>query len=123
MIYLFVFIGGGIGSILRFSLSLLLKPYCLSFPLSTLIVNLCGSFAIGYFALLTCHNELLNRFIVIGILGGLTTFSSFSYEMITLLNEEKWIYLLFYILSNLIGGCYLAYIGTCIYKITTNNSL
>ncbi|HWB19952.1 MAG TPA: fluoride efflux transporter CrcB [Phycisphaerales bacterium] len=94
---LFVFLGGGIGSALRYllagvaqSLSLKISPHSL-FPIGTMTVNVLGCLAIGALGAAFAEPHLaksgLRLFLVIGILGGFTTFSSFSLESFQLAND------------------------------------
>jgi CrcB protein len=83
--YLAVFLGGGIGSIVRFVLATWIgQKWGRSFPLGTFVINISGSFLIGF--LMTLMTELFienpqwRLFLVIGGLGGYTTFSTFQYE-------------------------------------------
>ena len=89
---LFVGIGGFIGSVLRYLVSLLFARLDIAnFPLATLSVNILGCFLIGLVLGLTERGSFtageVRSFVVIGILGGFTTFSAFSYETIRLLQE------------------------------------
>jgi fluoride exporter len=92
--YLSVFIGGGIGASCRYWLSgAVYRWFPASFPFGNLFVNISGCFLIGI--LMTAFsdrftvNPALRLFLVIGILGGFTTFSSFSYETISLLKDNE----------------------------------
>jgi fluoride exporter len=92
--YLSVFIGGGIGAACRYWLSGVVYRWLpASFPFGNLVVNITGCFLIG--VLMTVFSErftvnpALRLFLVIGILGGFTTFSSFSYETISLLKDNE----------------------------------
>jgi len=88
---LLVLAGGGVGSVLRYLTTLaavrLLSP---NFPFGTLIVNLVGCFFIGFvhtLALLTARVSPETRlFLTTGVLGGLTTYSSFNYEALALVD-------------------------------------
>ena len=88
---LMVFLGGGIGSILRYAAGLLV---CTSaFPSSTLAVNAIGSLAIGLFggwASRFAWNETTRLFLVTGLCGGFTTFSTFSKESLALAESGRW---------------------------------
>lgn len=83
--WLAVFIGGGMGSILRLAISraLLLLPVSV-FPWATLVSNVSASVVLAIFTLRWQHSvhdaDLLRSFIAIGFCGGLSTFSTFSYE-------------------------------------------
>lgn len=105
----FVGIGGGIGSILRYLTSCLIAKYSHSlFPVATLIVNLLGCFLIGLLLGLSVRRDLLDeqmRFLFItGFCGGFTTFSAFSAENIALLESGHYFILSGYILASVIGG-------------------
>lgn len=107
-ILVYITFGGAIGAVFRYGLSLLLKPdNILSFPLHTFSINIFGCLLIGLAAsiLITSNNkELIQHFLMIGILGGFTTFSSFSLESIFLIQNGKITTALTYILlSNVIG--------------------
>lgn len=82
--------GGFIGSALRYLFSLV-KFESLAFPITTLFVNVLGSFAIMFFAGIISKtlpgNERLLLFLRVGICGGFTTFSTFSAETLTLLQN------------------------------------
>ena len=87
--------GGFLGSICRYSLSgWLLKPWSLTFPLGTLAVNVLGSLMIGYvFGFIESRpitGETLRGLVVVGFLGGFTTFSAFSLETFGLLQDGQW---------------------------------
>ncbi len=116
---LYVFVGGGIGASLRYLIQFVTGKHNGSgFPVSTFTVNLLGCLAIGILAasvLKLKWNEQLVLFVFTGILGGFTTFSSFSMECIQLLkNNQTGMALLYFGLSNFAGlslcalGFYLA---------------
>ena len=95
--YLWVSIGGAIGSAGRFWISgLVAERYGQTFPLGTLAVNVTGSFAIGLLAGLTqpdgpfLVSPSFRQFFMIGICGGYTTFSSFSLQTLVLAQEGEW---------------------------------
>ena len=91
--FLLVGAGGALGAMARYGVgSLLGRLWPISFPLATLLINIIGSIAMGVFVglmarLLPAHQEQLRLFIAIGILGGFTTFSSFSLDTITLIER------------------------------------
>jgi fluoride exporter len=92
--YLLVFAGGGIGASARYWLSgAVYKFLPTDFPYGNLIINISGCFLIGL--LMTLMEERfisapsLRIFLTIGILGGFTTFSSFSYETIALFRDAE----------------------------------
>jgi CrcB protein len=89
--YLWVALGGAIGSAARYACSgLAVRWLGTAFPWGTFFVNATGSFAIGVLAALATHGERpligadARAFLIVGVLGGFTTFSSFSLETLTL---------------------------------------
>lgn len=91
LLYLWVGLGGFLGTILRFWLSgVVASTWGETFPLGTLIINITGSLFIGFFATLTGPDGKLivpgdfRTFVMIGICGGYTTFSSFSLQTLNL---------------------------------------
>lgn len=83
--YMVVFAGGGIGSVARFILATRIgQQWGKSFPLGTFVINITGSFLIGFLMTLMAERFLENPqwrlLLVVGGLGGYTTFSTFQYE-------------------------------------------
>jgi fluoride exporter len=119
--YLLVGLGGAVGSILRYTFSILFVSK--NFPINTIIVNVLGSFAIG--AIFAFSNKdqnfLLNwkLFLATGLCGGFTTFSAFSIENIQLLQAHKYLHCLFYISASVILGIAAAFTG---YKLIINTA-
>lgn len=103
-----VFIGGGLGSVLRWALSLKLNPLHQHIPLGTLTVNLLGGFMIGLalalFQRLAPVDANWKLLITTGFCGGLTTFSTFSFEVVYLLQDGRFIWALTNMLLNLAGS-------------------
>ena len=95
MFYQLIAIGGGaaLGAVCRWQLGLWLNGLTPLVPLGTLAANLIGGYLIGIavaaFALLTDLSPLWRLLVVTGFLGGLTTFSTFSAEVVTLLQAER----------------------------------
>src|SRR5438105_3378076 len=92
-----VFLGGAAGSAWRFWWSgLVAQRFGETFPFGTLVVNLVGSMVIGVSSGLLMHISSksigtgLQQFVVVGICGGLTTFSSFSLQTYSLIAEGRW---------------------------------
>lgn len=97
--YLWVAIGSALGGTARYWLSgLVANSIGETFPWGTLTVNVLGSFIIGFFATITGPDgrifvgTLPRQFVMIGICGGFTTFSSFSLQTLNLVNEGQWLY-------------------------------
>ena len=120
---LFVAIGGSIGASLRYSFSLLFKNF-LSYNylfISTLLVNIIGSFLIGYIIFLleskNITKDFIRYFVIIGILGSFTTFSTFSLENVEMLDDKKFIMALSYMFISLSLCLLFTYIGLNLNKI------
>ena len=97
MSYFWIFLGGGLGSIARFAGSgFIARHFGETFPWGTLLVNVTGSFVIGFFATLTgtdgkwLVSPSARQFVMIGICGGYTTFSSFSLQTLSLARDGEW---------------------------------
>lgn len=109
MNYIVVFAGGGIGSVARFVLATWIgQRWGRSFPLGTFVINVFGSFLIGLLMTLMAErfleNPQLRLLLVVGGLGGFTTFSTFQYETGKLAVDGEMVYAaLNIILSVLVG--------------------
>jgi CrcB protein len=97
--YLVVAIGGALGSVGRFWLSgAVAQRFGETFPAGTLLVNITGSLIIGFFAALTGPDGRIwaspnfRHFFMIGLLGGYTTFSSFSLQTLALARDGEWLF-------------------------------
>ena len=113
--YLLVALGGALGSLLRYLLGAwvqgLLGP---GFPWSTLLVNALGSLLIGAVVRLSLEGALSGEarlFLAVGVLGGFTTFSSFSYETLALVQDGEALLALAYALGSLLLSFILVYLG------------
>lgn len=95
--YFWIAIGSAIGGVARFWCSgVAARLIGDTFPWGTLIVNVTGSFVIGFFAALTAPDgrfyadTLTRQFVMIGLCGGYTTFSSFSLNTMNLMQDGEW---------------------------------
>jgi CrcB protein len=119
--YLLVGMGGAIGAMLRFGIgSLVGRIWPLGFPLATLLINIAGSMLMGLFAgLLTkltpSWGETARLFVAVGLLGGFTTFSSFSLETVLLIERGEVALAVAYVLLSVVvclAGLYLGLLVT-----------
>ena len=108
-----VFIGGGVGSGIRYIVNVYTQHLNYS-QAGTLFVNIFGSFLFGlFFVILQGKNSIINIFVLTGVLGGFTTFSQFSYDVITLQNNDSLSSIL-YILSSVLLSISMAILGVYI---------
>ena len=102
--------GGAIGAVLRLLMSTVIGAHHL-FPWATLAINIAGSFAIGLLWGGYGHTEWFQSWgrmlLVVGLLGGFTTFSAFSLETLTLLHSGRWLAGFAYVFAS-VCGCLLA---------------
>jgi CrcB protein len=118
---LVVGLGGFIGSVARYFLSRLnLHTDFLSIPLGTLAVNILGSYVIGLLTGISEKSELLTMewrlFLMVGICGGFTTFSTFTSENMMLMHNGQFFSVFLYTSMSIIFGFLAVYLG----YITTN---
>src|ERR1700760_2618867 len=110
---LLIFIGGGIGSVLRYALQHFMRGVTwYSFPYGTFLVNIIGCFFIGFFAFYigkhADDNLQWRLFLITGLCGGFTTFFAFSYENMMLINDHR----IFVFFTYTIGSVALCIIAT-----------
>ena len=106
-----VFMGGGLGALGRFSLSVLIPRAAQGFPWATLIANALGALLIGLLAGWLAERQGLRAFWIVGLLGGFTTFSAFSLETLTLLDRGSAGLALTYVLASLAIGLLACWLG------------
>ena len=105
-----VFVGGGIGSVLRYTTNSILSVYVIG-QLGTVLVNVIGSFVFGILVSIgEDRSDYFNLFLLTGLLGGFTTFSQFSYDVVTLQNNGN-LYSIIYILSSVLLSISMALLG------------
>ena len=107
--YLLVFLGGGIGSVGRYFLSNIFSSIVGIYSIA--VINIVGSFLIGIlYSYVSQKYSNLSYFLLIGLLGGFTTFSTFSIDILNLASESSQLALRYLVLS--VGGSLLAaYVG------------
>ncbi len=104
---LFVFLGGGLGSILRYSVSKLFFVLNISFPIGTLVANVISSFILGLLVGYNINNNMSENYrllFMVGLCGGFSTFSTFSYESFDMLKNGYYLLPGLYIIVSLILG-------------------
>ena len=110
MSWMLVALGGALGALLRYGVSAWFGTQLL-FPWATLAINIAGSFTIGLlwgvFAGADWFQQWGRLVLVVGLLGGFTTFSAFSLETLNLLQDQRWPAALTYMFVSL-AGCVLA---------------
>ena len=115
--FLWVFLGAGLGGVLRYLVSVLvILRYAGPFPLATFTVNVSGSFAIGVLMTLFSdrypHHANLRLFLVTGLLGGFTTFSSFEWEALQTARYGARGLALFYVTASVAAGYGAVYLAS-----------
>lgn len=118
MAYLYVFIGGGLGSICRYGISEALKVYELTFPLATLIANIISCLILGALVGYVSKNEMDTIWKLIfmtGFCGGFSTFSTFSNETMQLFLSGQTNLALVNVLLSLIICFFCIWVGMGLY--------
>ena len=114
-------LGGGMGSMLRYGMQIFVSRHVpILFPWGTFLVNCSGCFLIGVLYALSARYSWLTvewrMFLIAGLCGGYTTFSSFSYESISLFRQGAYSYFLMYTVLSVILGLLATVAGVAIFK-------
>lgn len=108
-------VGAALGAWMRWGLGLILNPMLPALPLGTLAANLIGGYlmgmAMGFFSQYAGWSAELRLLITTGFLGGLTTFSTFSAEAVTLISRQQLGWASVHILSHLLGSLAMTVLG------------
>lgn len=116
-------LGAVLGAWLRWGISLRFNHYFSNIALGTVLVNLIGAFIVGYAISLFSASSLSPQyklFIVTGFCGALTTFSSFSIEVMNLLQRGQFGYALLTIAIHVIGSLLFTLLGMIVYQLTSS---
>lgn len=108
-------LGAAMGAWLRWWLGVLMNPLLPALPLGTLVANLLGGYlmgiALGLFSAFSSLPVELRLLVATGFLGGLTTFSTFSAEAVTLLGRQQYAWAAGHVLSHLLGSLAMTALG------------
>lgn len=106
-----IFFGGGLGAVTRYLTAVSMKSYDLNFPFATLGVNIIGSLILGFVAAMFWKDESIHHTvklaITVGFCGGLTTFSTFSWETFDMIKNGEFLLAILYTLISFLA-CILA---------------
>ena len=121
MLYLIVFLGAGVGGALRHGVNVgAARLFGLGFPFGTFIVNVAGSFAMGllagYFIYRPGVPQHLRLFLTTGLLGGFTTFSSFSLDAALLVERHAYAMAAGYLLGSVAAGLSALFFGLAVFR-------
>ena len=121
MLYLIVFLGAGIGGAMRHGVNVgAAKLLGSEFPFGTLIVNVLGSFIMGlfagYFAYRSGVPQHVRLFLTTGILGGFTTFSTFSLDAAVLIERHSYGAAVGYVAGSVVAGLVALFLGLAVFR-------
>lgn len=105
MKFLFVFIGGGLGSMSRYAIWKLFNSFNIQYPYGTFVANIISCFILGYFIgvqLKTGISDNMKLLLMVGFCGGFSTFSTFGSETFTMFQTGNYLTAIGYIVSSLV---------------------
>jgi len=113
--------GSGLGGVMRYLMQLIIyKRHPTVFPLGIFAVNVVGCFLIGIFYALAEKQNIISTetrlFLITGICGGFTTFSTFSLDNIALLKSGNYLYFFIYAIGSVVIGLLATYLGILLFK-------
>ena len=119
---LLIFLGGGLGSVLRYLISKSLNSETLFLPYETFTVNILGSLLLGLIVGFAARHEFFSSnlilFLAVGFCGGFTTFSSFALENQALLRSGDYLNFFFYAFGSITLGILAVFLGLFLSKLT-----
>lgn len=104
MNFLLVFLGGGLGSVCRYAVSIAMTRSGSPLPWATLLVNVLGCLLIGVLAQTLTRDSVLRGLFIAGFCGGFTTFSTFSLECLTMWQAQQFGWLALYVGASFVLG-------------------
>ena len=117
---LLVFVGGGLGSLLRYIIGVVLKPMNTQIPYATLLANVIGCTLLGVFMGFIASKSSVpgtqHLFFAVGFCGGLTTFSTFTLENMRFLEQGNLLTFLFYAVGSFALGLCFLYLGMLLHR-------
>ncbi len=119
MAVLLVALGGALGSVTRYLVGgWIADRLGVSFPYGTLVINLTASFVIGFFLAFAQERAGLNPywrlFVAVGFVGGYSTFSTYEYEAVRLLQDGEMLFAAIYLVGSMAGGAIAAITGIAV---------
>lgn len=115
MNYLVVLVGGGVGALVRYLVSIFIQKLVPNFPLGTMVINTTGAFLIGFLSIYLPEAidvpQNIRLLLITGFLGGYTTFSTFTLEGIGLINNGDYLKAFYYIVGTNVIGFLLVALG------------
>lgn len=119
-----VMVGGAVGSALRFLVGLMMPTSPGNFPVATLIINLAGSAILGAVSMLSARYDLVSKDMALllgtGLCGGFTTFSTFSVELMMLVDVDRYVVAALYLVASTVGGITAAFAGAAIARMAAS---
>lgn len=120
--YFYVMAGAAIGGLLRYAVAdIVQRNTKILFPFGTLSVNILGSFLLGLIIFFLGEREIISAemrlFLTVGVCGGFTTFSTFSYETLALIQESEFFYASINIVLNVVLSLIAIYLAYLLSKI------
>ncbi len=117
MKFLLVFLGSGIGGVLRYGISLVLAPTSsIKFPWATFMANVVAAFLVGLFYSLATQKQWMDKnyllLLTVGLCGGLSTFSTFSIETLKLWQAQQYGISILYIVLSILTCLVFTFVGS-----------